>query len=282
MQKKLISLKKYLIGKKIASDTESAENLVKSGKVTVNKQIVCNPDSLILFNSNIEIAESSDTKENYVSRGGLKIEKAFEEFKISVKNKSAVDIGASTGGFTDFMLKNGAVRITAVDVGYGIISWKLRNDPRINLLERTNIRNLDSNTIGYYSDFTVADVSFISLRTIFNKILELTGEGGEILLLVKPQFEAKKNAVEEKGLITKIQTHTDTLKEIFDFILNNKLKVKSLTFSKLKGAKGNIEFWIYLKKNFIKKEINLEKTKKNYDKIINETVNSAHDYFRKL
>ncbi len=222
------------------------------------------------LNSEIEIIP----KNQYVSRGGLKLERAFKDLKLCIKGKKAVDIGSSTGGFTDFLLKNGADKIIDIDVGYGQLCWELRNSPHIILFERTNVRHFDTSRVPFVSDFTVVDVSFISIKKIFGKILELTKENGEILLLIKPQFELKKKEVESKGIIRDRKLHLKVLLDMAKFIENYPVRICNFTFSKLKGSKGNIEFWIFLEKCSEQ-----AKSVINYDKIIKNTVSNAHIYF---
>jgi len=222
------------------------------------------------LNSEIEIR----SKNPYASRGGLKLEGAFKDLKLNAKGKKAVDIGSSTGGFTDFLLKNGADKIIDIDVGYGQLYWKLRNSPRVILFERTNIRHLDTSKLPFASDFTVVDVSFISIKKIFSKILELTKENGEILLLVKPQFELEKKEVESKGIIRDRKLHLKVLLDMAKLMEKYPVRICDFAFSKLKGVKGNIEFWIFLVKCSKQAESVL-----NYDKIINSTVDRAHIYF---
>ncbi len=213
----------------------------------------------------------------YVSRGGLKLEGVFQELGLSAAGKKAVDIGSSTGGFTDFLLKNGAKKIIDIDVGYGQLSWEIRNSPKVVVFERTNIRKLDISKLPFTSEITVVDVSFISIRKIFSKILELTDTNGEILLLVKPQFELMKDEVERKGIIRNKNLHYKVLTGITEFITKFPVEVKNLTFSKIKGAKGNIEFWIFLIKSFKEAESVL-----NYGKIIKDVIDKAHFYFNQL
>lgn len=165
-------------------------------------------------------------------------------------------------------------KIIDIDVGYGQLSWEIRNSPRVVVFERTNIRYLDIGKLPFIADFTVVDVSFISIKKIFSKILELTAKNGEILLLVKPQFELKKDEVESKGIIRNRKLHYKVLLEVTEFIKKFPVEIKSFTFSKIKGAKGNIEFWIFLIKSF--KEA---KSILNYDKIIKDVVDRAHFYF---
>jgi len=232
------------------------------------------------FCSSEKANNKNDSKEIfYVSRGGIKIEYAFRDLNLTVNNKNAVDVGASTGGFTDFLLKNGAKQIATIDVGYGILAWKLRIDPRVIVFERTNIRYFDIKKLPFISDFTVTDVSFISIKTIFPKLLELTKNKGELLILLKPQFELKRHEVEKGGVIKNKELHVESLKRATGFISELELEVEGMTFSKLKGTKGNIEFWIYIIKDFVKDRLNIKKTVTNYDKIINRVVDTAYDYF---
>ncbi len=256
--------------KNIVSTDKDAQALVMSGKVKVSGKVIEKPGTLIDSNSIVEITP----KNIYVSRGGLKLEGAFKDFGLSAAGKKTADIGSSTGGFTDFLLKNGAKKVIDIDVGYGQLSWEIRKSPRVVVLERTNVRNLDIDKLPYKSDITVVDVSFISIKKIFNKILDLTGGGGKVLLLIKPQFELKKDEVENKGIIKDKKLHYKVLKEIADFIVKFPVEIKDFTFSKIKGSKGNIEFWIFL--------IKTDKGAKsipNYDKIIKDVIDKAHFYY---
>ncbi len=218
----------------------------------------------------------------YVSRGGYKIEGAFKDFQMEASGKKIIDIGASTGGFTDFLLRAGADKVITIDVGYGILDWKLRNNPSVFVHERTNVRYLERDKLEFLADLTVVDVSFISVKTIFSKILEFTKEKGEILILLKPQFEVSKHEVEKGGVIRNKRLHTNVVSDTVDFILNNGLLLNDLSFSKIRGAKGNIEFWLYLKKEFYSTDLNIKKTVTDYDKIINSIVEKSHKYFQIL
>lgn len=278
-KEKLKSLVLGLLEKNLASDIKSAELLIIEGRVIVGGVKIEKPGTKIPDNASITILK----RDPYVSRGGRKIEKAFADFNISASGKKAIDVGSSTGGFTDFLLQNGAGRVTAIDVGYGIISWKLRQDPRVAIMERTNIRNIDISKLEYCADLTVADVSFISLKTIFNDIFAVTRTGGEMLLLVKPQFEAQKSEVGPGGVIKDRELHIKILESIIGFLTNLNVSVEGLNFSKIKGAKGNIEFWLYLKKldDKIKNinSLNIKKTGRNYVKIITEIVDKSITFF---
>jgi 23S rRNA (cytidine1920-2'-O)/16S rRNA (cytidine1409-2'-O)-methyltransferase len=266
-RKKIIEI---LLEKNIVSGEKEALALIMAGKVRAEGKTVEKPGAVIDPDSEIEITPGKI----YVSRGGLKLEGAFKDFNLSAEGKKAADIGSSTGGFTDFLLKNGAASVIDIDVGYGQLSWELRKSPRTIIFERTNLRNLDTEKLPYKADITVVDVSFISIKNIFNKILEITDAGGKILILVKPQFELKKNEVENKGIIKDRKLHYRVLDEITGFIKNFPAEIKGFNFSKIKGAKGNIEFWIFL----IKSHKEAESIKK-YDKIIRDVIDKAHFYY---
>jgi 23S rRNA (cytidine1920-2'-O)/16S rRNA (cytidine1409-2'-O)-methyltransferase len=268
--KKKNKIAEILLEKGLADTEKEARAILMEGRVRVAGRIIEKPGTMVDTGSKIKVIP----QEPYVSRGGLKLEGAFEDLGLSISGKKAVDIGSSTGGFTDFLLQNGAAEIIDIDVGYGELSWKLRNSPRVTILERTNIRNLEVKKLPFISDFAVADVSFISIKKIFEKVLDITSKNGEILLLVKPQFELKKDEVENKGIIKDKELHYKVLKEIKDFIIEYPVEIKDFTFSKIKGAKGNIEFWIFLIKCFKGAKYII-----NYDKIIRGVVEKAHIYF---
>jgi len=211
-------------------------------------------------------------KENlcpYVSRGGLKLEKALESFDFSLEGVTAVDIGASTGGFTDCMLKKGAKKVFAIDVGYGQLDYKLRIDPRVVNMEKINIRYLDTETIDKDVDFISIDVSFISLKLVFPIAANLLNEKGSLVCLVKPQFEAGREQVGKKGIIRDINVHREVISNVIAYAESNGLYPNGLTFSPVTGAKGNIEYLLFLKKN----------RSNNFDaaKIINHIVSDSHD-----
>ena len=182
----------------------------------------------------------------YVSRGGLKLEKAMKAFSITLKDKIAADIGASTGGFTDCMLKNGALKVYAVDVGYGQLAWEIRNDPRVVCLERTNARYLTREQIPEPLDFASVDVSFISLGLILPPLRPLLKNGGEIAALVKPQFEAGREKVGKKGVVRDPAVHLEVLEQFLRQAERSGFFVKGLDFSPIRGPEGNIEYLGYL------------------------------------
>jgi 23S rRNA (cytidine1920-2'-O)/16S rRNA (cytidine1409-2'-O)-methyltransferase len=275
----MTTLKEALIKQKLASGPKDAEALILSGNVRVNERTIDKPGQIIKADAKITVQKSMQ----YVSRGGLKIEGAFRDLKINAEGKKIIDVGASTGGFTDFLLQAGASAVTAIDVGYGILAWKLRNNPAVTVMERTNIRNLEQERIPYIADIVVADVSFISIKKIFEKIYQFTKYSGEMLLLVKPQFEAERSDVGEKGIIKDTEIHKKVLKNVLGFVLHFECVLKGLAFSKIRGAKGNVEYWIYIKK--IKNKIDkissdIKNSCVNYDKIIDGTVKEAENFFK--
>lgn len=182
----------------------------------------------------------------YVSRGGLKLEKAIKAFSLTLNNKIAADIGASTGGFTDCMLKNGASKVYAVDVGYGQLAWEIRNDPQVVCLERTNARYLTREQIPEPLDFASVDVSFISLRLILPALRPLLKDGGEVAALVKPQFEAGREKVGKKGVVRDPAVHLEVLEQFLRQAEQFDFSVKGLDFSPIRGPEGNIEYLGYL------------------------------------
>lgn len=211
----------------------------------------------------------------YVSRGGLKLEKAIKEFEIDLKNKICIDVGASTGGFTDCMLKNGAIKVFAIDVGYGQLAWELRKDPRVVSMERTNIRFVKQEDIGEQVDFVSIDVAFISLRLVLPVVKELLKPAGEVIALIKPQFEAGRDKVGKKGVVREPEIHREVIENVLNFALCIGFSLKGLTFSPIKGPEGNIEYLAYLK-NSEGKNIYEESLKENLDKLIWKVVEDSH------
>ena len=185
----------------------------------------------------------------YVSRGGLKLEKAMTHFGITLEGKVCMDIGASTGGFTDCMLQNGAVKVYSVDVGYGQFAWKLRQDPRVVCMEKTNIRYVTPADIDDVLDFASVDVSFISLTKVLIPARELLRDGGEMVCLIKPQFEAGREKVGKKGVVRDKAVHEEVVERIIEFASQNGFCVKNLEYSPIKGPEGNIEYLVYIRKD---------------------------------
>lgn len=236
-----------LIFKKgLADSREKASSQIMSGVVYVNGIKVDKPGTKIPADSDIEIRGNALP---YVSRGGLKLEKAIREFKLMLKGKVALDIGASTGGFTDCMLQNGAEKVYAIDVGYGQLAWSLRTDSRVVCLERTNIRYVTPENIGEYADFASIDVSFISLEKVLPVVVKLLKDEGEIVCLIKPQFEAGREKVGKKGVVRDKQVHIEVIEKITSFSHKELgLSVLSLSYSPIKGPEGNIEYLLLLAK----------------------------------
>lgn len=241
-----IRLDVLLTNKGMTESRERAKALIMAGQVFVDNQ-KCDKAGMMVDES--VVPEIRGEKLKYVSRGGLKLEKAMKEFPITLEGKTAMDIGASTGGFTDCMLQNGAARVFAVDVGYGQFAWKLRGDERVVNMERTNIRYVTRDDIDCELDFASIDVSFISLRLVLPVAYELLKNGGEVVALIKPQFEAGREQVGKKGVVKDINVHYSVVREVLNFAASINFSVLGLSFSPVKGPEGNIEYLAYLKKD---------------------------------
>ena len=225
---------------------EKAKASIMAGLIYVDGQRVDKPGTPVDREAEITIKESLCP---YVSRGGLKLEKALALYGFSLKDSVAVDIGASTGGFTDCMLKNGARKVFAIDVGYGQLDWKLRNDGRVVCMERTNARYLTHEEIPEELDFASVDVSFISLKLIFPALYGLLREGGEIACLIKPQFEAGREKVGKKGVVRDPAVHLEVLEHFLIHAKENHFTVLGITYSPIRGPEGNIEYLGFLRKS---------------------------------
>ena len=236
---------------------ERAKAAVMSGVVYVDGQRELKPGTPVQNDSSIEVRGSTLP---YVSRGGLKLEKALDVFGVSPEGKTCIDCGASTGGFTDVLLQRGAVRVYAVDVGYGQLAWSLRNDPRVVVMERTNVRRLTPDQIPDKLALGVIDVSFISLRLVLPAVRPLLTADGEVICLVKPQFEAGRDKVGKKGVVRDASTHTDVLNTFITDAESAGFHVKSLTFSPVRGPEGNIEFLAHLSQEDTAAVIDVEAT----------------------
>ena len=230
----------------LAPSREKARTLIMAGSVYVNNQKFDKPGDTVSDDAEIEVRGSML---KYVSRGGLKLEKAMQLFPIDLNGKICMDIGASTGGFTDCMLQNGAQKVYSVDVGYGQLAWQLRQDPRVVNLERTNARYLTHEQVPEEIDFFSVDVSFISLRIILPAVRPLLRDGGQAVCLIKPQFEAGREKVGKKGVVRDRAVHEEVVETICRFALENGYSVLGLTFSPVKGPEGNIEYLVYLEKS---------------------------------
>jgi 23S rRNA (cytidine1920-2'-O)/16S rRNA (cytidine1409-2'-O)-methyltransferase len=225
---------------------EKAKRSIMAGLVYVDGECEDKPGSSFHEDAVITVR---DNPFPFAGRGGLKLEKALTEFNIDLKGKKAIDIGASTGGFTDCMLQRGVSKVYAVDVGYGQLAWKLRQDSRVVVKDRTNIRYVKPEDIGEVLDFASIDVSFISLRLVLPVAVTLLGANGGIVCLVKPQFEAGREKVGKHGVVRDSNTHIEVLEGIIEFAVSIGLTVKGITYSPVKGPAGNIEYLLYLAKN---------------------------------
>jgi 23S rRNA (cytidine1920-2'-O)/16S rRNA (cytidine1409-2'-O)-methyltransferase len=256
---------------KISSETENmAKSLIMEGRVRVDGHVIYKPGTMIDEHSNISIQDSK----KYVSKGGIKLEGAINDFKLSLKSKNAMDVGASTGGFSDCLLRNGIHKLIAVDVGYGIMDWKIRNMENVYLFERTNIRNLEKHMLPFLPEIITVDLSFISIKKVFKKLLDLSEINAKLIILVKPQFEIDKELVEKGGIIKDPVLHIKVLTDLINYLKNFNIKIEQITYSKIKGAKGNIEYFLYL----IKSDNN-EKNNLYYDKIVRNVVEQSHLFF---
>ena len=223
---------------------EKAKAAVMAGQVFVNGARALKPGAQIRPTDRVEIRGGME----FVSRGGYKLKKAMASFPISLEGAVCMDIGASTGGFTDCMLQNGAVKVYAVDVGYGQLAWKLRSDPRVVNLERTNVRYLTAEQLGEAPDFASVDVSFISLRLVLPVVYALLSPAGACVALVKPQFEAGREKVGKKGVVREQRTHVEVLEAVIAAAREIGFSVQGLDYSPIKGPEGNIEYLLYLTK----------------------------------
>lgn len=236
-----------LVKRGLAESREKAKAVIMSGNVFVDGQREDKAGTA--FDEEKAAIEVRGNSLKYVSRGGLKLEKAIEKFGIVLKEKICMDIGASTGGFTDCMLKNGAVKVYSVDVGHGQLAWKLRNDERVVCMEKTNFRYLIREQIGDDLDFASVDVSFISLTKILLPARRLLKDNGQMVCLIKPQFEAGREKVGKKGVVREPEIHTEVIEKVIDHADSLGFDVLNLEFSPIKGPEGNIEYLLYLEKN---------------------------------
>ena len=230
----------------LAESREKAKTLIMAGQVYVDGQKADKPGDTFSEDAAVEVRGKGLP---YVSRGGLKLEKAMREFGLQLQGRTCMDIGASTGGFTDCMLQNGAQRVYSVDVGYGQLAWSLRTDPRVVNLERTKARYLTREQVPEEIGFFSVDVSFISLTLILPAVRPLLAEHGQAVCLIKPQFEAGREKVGKKGVVRDKAVHEEVIEKIRSFALENGFSVLGLTFSPVKGPEGNIEYLIYLERS---------------------------------
>ena len=245
----------------LAPSREKAKAYIMAGEVYVNGQKEDKAGSMFAETAKLEVRGKTLP---YVSRGGLKLEKAMKNFGVTLKDKVCMDVGASTGGFTDCMLQNGAVKVYSIDVGYGQLDWKLRNDPRVVCMEKTNIRYVTPEDIGEPVQFSSIDVSFISLTKVLLPIRNYLTDEGQIVALIKPQFEAGREKVGKKGVVREKSTHIEVIHKVIDYAMSIGFEVLNLEFSPIKGPEGNIEYLVHLQKceatDRISPQIDVEKT----------------------
>lgn len=242
---KKVRLDQLIFDLGLTESRERAKTTVMSGLVFVDGKRIDKPGTQVSPDSKIEVKGSAIP---YVSRGGLKLEKALKVFHIDPTGMHCIDCGASTGGFTDVLLKNGAEKVFAVDVGYGQLAWSLRQDERVVNMERTNIRHISPEQIPEALDLAVADLSFISLKLVLPAISSVLKDKAELVCLIKPQFEAGKDEVGKKGVVRDESVHLAVIESILDFVPTIGLTVLGLDYSPIKGPEGNIEYLCYMKK----------------------------------
>lgn len=234
-----------LVNRGLAPSREKAKAMIMEGNVFVENEREDKAGAAFDINATIEVRGNTL---KYVSRGGLKLEKAMAHFDIELENKICMDIGASTGGFTDCMLQNGACKVYAVDVGYGQFAWKLRQDERVICMEKTNIRYVTPEDIPDALDFASVDVSFISLTKVLGPAKALLRDNGEMVCLIKPQFEAGKDKVGKKGVVRDAVVHKEVIEKVIGFALETGFSILNLEYSPIKGPEGNIEYLVHIRK----------------------------------
>ena len=242
--KKRLDLAVYEMG--LTESREKAKALIMEGSIYVNGQRCIKAGEQVKDDDKIELRGK---KNPYVSRGGYKLEKAMKEFPLTLEGKTCMDIGASTGCFTDCMLQNGAKKVYSIDVGYGQLAWKLVTDPRVVNMERTNFRYVTEEQVPEPIDFASVDVSFISLKIILPVLRERLAPGGQAVCLIKPQFEAGREKVGKKGVVRDVKVHTEVVEDITTFAVEHGFSLLGLTYSPIKGPEGNIEYLMYIEKS---------------------------------
>lgn len=246
-----------------------AKRAILAGKVIVDGKRIDKPGTEVDPQAFILVKG----EKSYVSRGGQKLEKALKEFKVDLADQVCLDAGAGTGGFTEVLLKYGAREVYAVDVGYGILDWRLRQNPKVVVLERTNIRYLTPTKLAEPADFVTADLSFISLKKVVGNLIRLSNRQASFVLLIKPQFEAGREKVAKGGLVKEPQIHKEVLLDLCRFFEKEGLEIKGLTYSPITGADGNVEFFVYLKRSDVRSRMSDAKLVG----LINEMVEEAHE-----
>jgi 23S rRNA (cytidine1920-2'-O)/16S rRNA (cytidine1409-2'-O)-methyltransferase len=241
-KKEKVRLDRLLVDRGLAESREKAQAVIAAGQVLVDGQRQDKAGTSVRADAEIHITGEALP---YVSRGGLKLEAALREFRISVEGRTALDIGASTGGFTDCLLQHGCAKVYAVDVGYGQMAWKLRQDPRVVVIERTNVRELSPSLVPGPVDIAVIDVSFISLEKVVPPVLKFLNREAELVALIKPQFEAGKGQVGKGGIVRDEATRAAVVEKIVEFVKGLGLEVKGVIPSPITGQDGNVEFLIH-------------------------------------
>ena len=234
-----------LSDRQLVDSREQAKRLILAGEVLVDGELHSKPGQSVSVEASIEIKQPL----RYVSRGGLKLEKALHVFNVDVRGKTALDVGASTGGFTDCLLQHGARFVYAVDVGYGQLAWKLRQDSRVRTIERTNARAIDPTLFDGPVEICVIDVSFISLRTVLPPVKNSIETGSDLILLIKPQFEAGQRYVGKGGVVRDPQIHLKVIRNLIQFVEEMKMSVLGITHSPIRGPAGNIEYLLRVNEN---------------------------------
>ena len=261
-----------LVEQGLAESREKAKAIIMSGIVYVDGEKEDKAGSTFAETASIEVRGKTL---KYVSRGGLKLEKAMQVFPIELEGKVCMDVGASTGGFTDCMLQNGAVKVYSVDVGYGQLAWKLREDERVICMEKTNIRYVKPEDIDDKIEFASVDVSFISLSKVLPPLRDLLKEDAEVVCLIKPQFEAGREKVGKKGVVRDKSVHVEVIENVSCFALTSGFEILGLDFSPVKGPEGNIEYLIHLRKTAEIQE-NYILLEEDYKKTIKQLVEDSH------
>jgi 23S rRNA (cytidine1920-2'-O)/16S rRNA (cytidine1409-2'-O)-methyltransferase len=252
-----------LVKRNLVESREKAKAIIMSGCVYVDGQREDKAGSTFLESAEIELKGVTN---KYVSRGGFKLEKAVEQYGVTLDSKVCMDVGSSTGGFTDCMLQNGAVKVFAVDVGTNQLAWKLRQDERVISMEKTNIRYVELEHIGELMDFISIDVAFISLTKVLIPVKNLLKLQGEVVCLIKPQFEAGREKVGKKGVVREQSVHVEVIQKIITFAVNNGFRVLNLDYSPIKGPEGNIEYLLHIRKS----DDNIQSDDENMDLTITD------------
>ena len=268
---------KYLVDHGFFDSREKAKKAIMAGLVMVSGQVKDKAGEQLAVDLDPSVIEIKGNPIPYVSRGGLKLEKGLAVFSFPVKDGIFLDIGASTGGFTDCLLQNGAAKVYSVDVGYGQLDWRLRGDERVVSMERTNFRNLEKDPIPDHVDGTVMDVSFISITKLLDAIRLFLKDGGKGIWLIKPQFEAGRDKVGKNGVVRDKKIHREVLDRTLMQIMEKHFKILGLDYSPIQGPKGNIEFLCYVEKLTETETAGLE----NREQLIEQVVNAAHSAYSK-